>query len=268
MTAPIEDVSSLPGKQVTDQDESPIGKITDIYATEGDGHPSWVTVEASFSGVGNKRLIFIPLARLKDENGSLRVPYSKNHISETPEVDAEDGLSEECEAQLRAHYGIDRGDQELRSDNKSYATMVPEETGALKKAEDVDQLETPNADTRTDETRERLQDPGSAEIRKVTADDVVEGDDGDSDDREESKSEEGSDGQEEAKSEEGSRGEGESGSETKGESGSEGGGGESGSETKGESGSGGGEAESGSETKAESGSEDQAESEGASTSEQ
>jgi hypothetical protein len=161
--------------------------------------------------------VFIPLARLKDEGGELRVPYSKDHISETPEVESEDGLSEDCEAQLRAHYGIDRGDQELRSDNKSYATLVPEGEGTSKLAQDVDKLETPNADKRTDETRERLQDPGSAEIRKVTADDVVEGDDGGSDGQEESKSGSESDDKEEsepesrsddqAKSEDGSKAE-------------------------------------------------------------
>ena len=30
MTAPIEDVSSLPGKKVSDQEENPIGEIKEI----------------------------------------------------------------------------------------------------------------------------------------------------------------------------------------------------------------------------------------------
>jgi PRC-barrel domain protein len=170
MTAPIEDVSSLPGKKITDQAENPLGKVKEIYAT--DGYPMWVAVEMS-SGLAKKRTVFIPLARIKDEDGELRVPYSAQRIGDAPEVDDSDGISAECDRQLRDYYGIDTGDQELRADNKSYATLVPEEGGEAKLVENVDELETPDADTRTDESHERLQDPGSAEMRKVTAEDVA-----------------------------------------------------------------------------------------------
>ena len=76
-------------------------------------------------------------------------------------------------AELRDYYGIDTGDQEMRIDNKSYASLVPEEGGEAQLVEDLDALETPDADTRTDETHERLRDPGRAEIRQVTAEDVT-----------------------------------------------------------------------------------------------
>lgn len=168
MTAPIEDVSSLPGQMVTDQKEGTIGEVKEIYAIGGDGEPMWVTVEASF-GEGDKRTVFIPLARLKVEDGVLRVPYSKDYIGQSPEVDGSEGISPECERKLRDHYGIDRGDQELRSDNSSYATLVPEEEGTAERVEDVSKLETPNADKRTEETKERLYETGSAEARKIDA---------------------------------------------------------------------------------------------------
>jgi hypothetical protein len=170
MTAPIEDVSSLPGKKITDQAENPLGEVKEIYAT--DGYPMWVSVEMS-SGLAKKRTVFIPLARIKDEDGELRVPYSAQRIGDAPEVDDSDGISAECDRQLRDYYGIDTGDQELRSDNKSYATLVPEEAGESQRVENADELETPDADTRTDESRERLHDPGSSEMRKVTAEDVT-----------------------------------------------------------------------------------------------
>jgi hypothetical protein len=170
MTSAIEDVSSLPGKKISDQAENPIGEVKQIYAT--DGYPMWVAVEMS-SGIAKKRTVFIPLARIKDEDGQLRVPYSKQRLGEAPEVDSSDGISAECDRQLRDYYGIDAGDQELRSDNNSYATLVPDEAGAAKAVEDPDQLETPDADRRTDESRERLRDPGSAEMRQVSADEVA-----------------------------------------------------------------------------------------------
>jgi len=170
MTAPIEDVGSLPGKKISDQAENPIGKVKEIYATD-DGYPMWVSVEMS-AGIGGGRTVFIPLARIKDENGELRVPYSKQRIGDAPEIEGDD-ISEESDRKLRDYYGIDVGDQELRQDNKSYAALVPEEAGPSSRVEDAGELETPDADTRTDETRERLHDPGSSEIRKVTAEDVA-----------------------------------------------------------------------------------------------
>ncbi len=170
MTAPIEDVSSLPGKKISDQAENPVGKVKEIYAT--DGYPMWVSVEMS-SGIAKKRTVFIPLARIKDEDGELRVPYSVQRIGDAPEVDEGDSISAECDRELRDYYGIDTGDQELRADNKSYATLVPEEGGESQRVENADELETPDADTRTDESRERLRDPGSSEMRQVTAEDVT-----------------------------------------------------------------------------------------------
>jgi hypothetical protein len=220
MTAPIDDVTSLPGRKVTDQEENTIGEIKEIYAIDGDGHPMWVTIEASTGGMSGKKTVFIPLARLKDEDGDLRVPYSKDHILNTPEVDGSDGISDECDRQLRDHYGIDRADQELRSDNDSYATLIPdeEEGGTAQKAEDTDSLETPDANKVDDETRQRLEDVGSAEMRNVTAEDVVH-DDQDSDEGEsgeEQKSDGGAD--HESKSESKSESESKSDSESESES--------------------------------------------------
>lgn len=171
MTAPIEDVSSLPGKKISDQAETPIGQVKEIFATE-DGYPMWVAIELA-QGIGDKRLAFVPLARIKEEDGELRVPYSKQRIGDAPEVDGGDGISEECDRKLRDYYGIDTGDLEVRTDNQSYATLVPEEPGSSSRVEDAGELDTPDADTRTEESHERLRDPGSSEMRKVTAADVA-----------------------------------------------------------------------------------------------
>lgn len=171
MTAPIEDVSELPGKKLTDQEEVEIGEVKEIYAME-DGFPMWVAVETA-AGIGDQRTVLVPLARLKEEHGDLRVPYSKQHILDAPQIDTDHGISEECDEELRAFYAIGIADQELWSDNKSYATMVSEEGGSAERAENVDELETPDADKRSDETMQRMKDPGSSEMRDVNADDVA-----------------------------------------------------------------------------------------------
>jgi hypothetical protein len=177
MTTPVEDVRELPGKTVLDQYDEPIGEIEEIYAIGGDGHPTWVTVDVRPQEEGGKpRTVFIPLSRLKLEDGELQVPYSVEHLTAAPEIQAADELSEHDEGALRGYYSVGVGDGELRTDNFSYATLVPDQGGPSKRVQDVDRLETPSADKRTDETRARLEDPGSSEIRKVTAKDVMDED--------------------------------------------------------------------------------------------
>src|ERR1700722_19134853 len=105
MTAPVEDVTELPGKTVLDQYDEPIGAIEEIYAIGGDGHPTWVTVEVRPDAEGGEsRTVFIPLARLKLEDGDLQVPYSVEQLTAGPEIQLADERSEEDEGALRAYY--------------------------------------------------------------------------------------------------------------------------------------------------------------------
>jgi sporulation protein YlmC with PRC-barrel domain len=181
VTAPIEDVSSLPGKKVSDQEGSSIGKVKEIYATGDGGPPMWVEIEGSF-GTRDSGTVLIPIARLKDENGDIGVPYSKDRIGDCPEVDTSDGISAESDRELRGYYGIGTGDQELRADNKSYATLVTDEPGEARRVEDAGQLETPDPDKRTEESMQRLQDSQRREARGGGVGDVTgEGEDKDGD---------------------------------------------------------------------------------------
>jgi hypothetical protein len=116
MTAPVEDVTELPGKTVLDQYDEPLGEIEEIYAIGGDGHPTWVTVDVRPQTEGGKpRTVFIPLARLKLEDGELQVPYSAEHLAAGPEIQPADELSEEDEGALRAYYSVeDPGSSKIR----------------------------------------------------------------------------------------------------------------------------------------------------------
>ena len=133
MATAIEDLSSLPGESVSDHEGRKIGKVKDVYGMGGkEDAPMWVTIEVS-GGASGKRLVFVPLARMKQEKGEVRVPYSVQHINSAPEVEVEDELSEDDERALRDYYAIDLGDQEMRTDNESYANRVPEEEGSASK---------------------------------------------------------------------------------------------------------------------------------------
>jgi PRC-barrel domain len=147
MTSMIEDISSLPGKKVVDHESNPIGEIQEIYAQDGEDDASWVVIEAKF-GMFFKRKAFIPLSRLKWEGDDIQIPYGKSHIEHCPEIDADGEISKEDERKLRDHYGLDRSDQELITDNTSYVMNLPENEGTPKKVDDPEQLsdrETPEA---------------------------------------------------------------------------------------------------------------------------
>lgn len=132
MASPVEDPSSMRDKKILDQVGNTIGQVCEIY--EQDGDPMWVTIKSD-TGMASDRLVFIPLARIKQEDGELRVPYSSQHINDSPEVESEDELSDDEEHALRAYYSVSIGDGELRTDNDSYAAQVPDSDAPSKKAE-------------------------------------------------------------------------------------------------------------------------------------
>jgi PRC-barrel domain protein len=197
----IEDVSSLPGEVVRDQDGRKLGEVKEIYAVGENDTPMWVTVETP-TGVGRTRLVFIPIARLKKEGDQIRTPYSFQHIQDSPEVEAGDELSEEDERTLRSYFGIGLADQEMVDNPQSYASQVPDEDEPASKA-DPDQVEgqvreisdTPPGERarEADEAQQKEKgDEDDREARKATADDVLgESEDGDEGGHEDESKDEG-----------------------------------------------------------------------------
>jgi sporulation protein YlmC with PRC-barrel domain len=144
MALRIEDVSSLPGRTVVDQEGEEVGEIKEVYGIGDDGTPMWVVVEISTGGMGGDEVCrFVPLARLREEDDNLSVPYSVGHIERSPEVDTEDEISEDDENALRIYYSIDLADQEFRNEPQSYAAQVPEGKGPSQKV--TDDLDDKNA---------------------------------------------------------------------------------------------------------------------------
>ena len=115
MTArPVKNPQELPGRTVYDQLGRKLGPVQQLYAPGGEGDPMWATVETS-TGLFHKRVVFLPLARLKEEGGNVQTPYSRQYIEKSPDVEPGDELAPEDDRALRDHYGIDRGDEELRA---------------------------------------------------------------------------------------------------------------------------------------------------------
>jgi sporulation protein YlmC with PRC-barrel domain len=127
VTAPIDDLDELPGRDVIDQVGAQVGKVKALFAPGGEGEPMWVTIELK-EGMVSSRLAVVPCARLKDEAGVVTVPYSCQHIRDAPEVDIDGEISLEDDRTLRDYYGIGRGDEPSRDVNPDlYSVRVREE---------------------------------------------------------------------------------------------------------------------------------------------
>ena len=183
MATAIEDVSSLPGETVKDQDGRKIGEVREIFGVGDDETPMWVTIESS-TGVGRTRRVFVPLARLKQQGDELRVPYSYSHVHEAPEVEAADELSEEDDRALRSYYAVGLADQELVQAAQSYASQVPDDDGPARRIEasaaegPVRELDDkPPAERAAEAYEKQKEQEGEEEhrsARKATADEVVQ----------------------------------------------------------------------------------------------
>jgi uncharacterized protein (TIGR02271 family) len=90
------------GVDVVDQDGDRIGAIEDIYYDDATGEPEWVGIGTGIFGL-KRRVVPVEGARLED--GQLRVPYDKDMVKDSPDVDS-DEIAPTTERDLYAYYGV------------------------------------------------------------------------------------------------------------------------------------------------------------------
>ena len=112
MTTNTRDVSDWIGREVVDRDGDKIGKIDAVYVDEQTGMPEWMGVKTGLFGT---RLSFVPMASATTEDDAISVPYPKDKVKDAPQVDADETLSEQEEAELYRYY--DLAYSESRSDS-------------------------------------------------------------------------------------------------------------------------------------------------------
>jgi uncharacterized protein (TIGR02271 family) len=113
MAAPsIETVQSWQGRTMVDPAGDKLGTIDAIYLDDETGQPEWATVT---SGLFSAKTAFVPLAQAQDTGDSVQVPYDKDQVIDAPSMEADGQLSQDDEAELYRHYGLDY--REHRSDS-------------------------------------------------------------------------------------------------------------------------------------------------------
>jgi uncharacterized protein (TIGR02271 family) len=112
MTINTNDVTQLRGQELLDSNGDKIGKIEEIYLDEQTGKPEWLAVK---TGMFGSNVSFVPLAQASMDSGTVRVPYEKSQVKDAPNAEADGQLSQDEEARLYRHYGMDYS--ESRSDS-------------------------------------------------------------------------------------------------------------------------------------------------------
>ena len=102
-TMSVESLESARGETVYGADGDKIGSIEELFVDEQTGKPEWVGVGTGM--LGTKRVL-VPVVGMERSDDGFRVPYSKDQVKNTPDIDG-DEISQETEAQLYSHYGLD-----------------------------------------------------------------------------------------------------------------------------------------------------------------
>jgi uncharacterized protein (TIGR02271 family) len=104
MPPSIDTAESWQGRTMVDPAGDKLGTIDAIYLDDQTGQPEWATVT---SGLFSARTAFVPLAQAHDIGDSVQVPYDKAQVQDAPSMAADGSLSQDEEAELYRHYGLD-----------------------------------------------------------------------------------------------------------------------------------------------------------------
>jgi len=104
-------VTEWTGHTVVDNDGDKIGSVEEIFLDAETDKPEWLAVK---TGLFGNKVSFVPVAEATEAGDDIRVPYSKSQVKDAPQADVDRELSQDEEADLYRHYGLEYS--ERRSD--------------------------------------------------------------------------------------------------------------------------------------------------------
>jgi uncharacterized protein (TIGR02271 family) len=127
-----------------------IGKIEEIYLDEQTEQPEWALVH---TGMFGSKATFVPIADASTQGGDVQVPFEKATVKDAPKMEPDGELSEQDEAALYSHYGLDYGDSHSDSGLPEGGANGDATTGGTRgvAGRDVSGDETDGAMTRSEE---------------------------------------------------------------------------------------------------------------------
>jgi uncharacterized protein (TIGR02271 family) len=107
----MSEIYSWRGRDVIGSDGEKIGKLNEVYLDQQTGKPEWALVNTGLFGTKSN---FVPLAGASPSGEDVQVRFTKDQVKDAPGVSADGELSQDEEARLYEHYGLDYS--ESRSD--------------------------------------------------------------------------------------------------------------------------------------------------------
>jgi uncharacterized protein (TIGR02271 family) len=160
-------VAEWRGRNAVDSDGDKIGSIEEIYMDADTGKPEWLAVK---TGLFGSNVSFVPIAEARDADGDVRLPYDKQQVKDAPNAEADGELSQDEEASLYRHYGLDYS--EARSDSG-----LPQGQGGGAVGHDTSGPTTDDAMTRSEEelrVGKASRESGRARLRKYVVTEQVQ----------------------------------------------------------------------------------------------
>jgi uncharacterized protein (TIGR02271 family) len=178
----MDDMKAWNGRNLIDRDGDKIGSIGDIYLDAATGRPEWIAVN---TGLFGSNVSFVPTAEARTEGDDVRVPYEKSHVKDSPNVDADGALSQDEEARLYRHYGLEYSERSSdtglagqdSADPQGVTGEGAEIPGRGTTGRDVSGPETDDAMTRSEEELDvgvRSRETGRVRLRKYIVTEPVE----------------------------------------------------------------------------------------------
>ena len=99
----LEQLTAMRGVNVYSIDGERIGSVDEIYVHEQTGQPEWIGLGMGLFGA---KRVLVPVRGAEQTDDGLRVPYTKDAVTDMPAVDLE-RISEEDEARMHQHYGLE-----------------------------------------------------------------------------------------------------------------------------------------------------------------
>jgi uncharacterized protein (TIGR02271 family) len=100
----IDDIKTWKDQQATGADGEKLGTIADIYLDRDTGEPEWAAIKTGLFGA---KVSFAPLAEATRSADSVELPYTQDQVTDAPNAEADGELSQDEEAALYRHYGLE-----------------------------------------------------------------------------------------------------------------------------------------------------------------
>ncbi len=117
----LQDLAEARGTPVYSSDGEKIGSVEEIFLDDQTRKPEWIGIGTGFF---KTKRVLVPTAGARLEADGFFVPYTKDQVKDTPDIDS-DHIDQSTEAALYRHYGLEYS--ESRSD-----TGLPEGSPSAK----------------------------------------------------------------------------------------------------------------------------------------